>query len=89
MVLIGDPKTPGSRGLLADWSKIRMGAAYVWVEPGASTPREVAGFILDVRLKARRVGSVLVAGNRESLAPGIGERAERFMLAVFRRLAEG
>ncbi len=29
------------------------------------------------------------AGNRESVAPGIGERAERFLAAVFRRLADG
>jgi hypothetical protein len=27
-----------------------------------------------------------VAGNRESRAPGIGERAERFLCEVFRQL---
>jgi len=30
-----------------------------------------------------------VAGNRESTEPGIGVRAERFLVAVFGRLAEG
>jgi hypothetical protein len=29
-----------------------------------------------------------VAGNRESKNPGIGERVERFLIAVFKRLAE-
>jgi hypothetical protein len=30
-----------------------------------------------------------VAGNRESVSPRIGARVERFMGAVFRRLARG
>jgi hypothetical protein len=30
-----------------------------------------------------------MAGNRESSNPGIGERAERFLVAVFRQLARG
>jgi hypothetical protein len=29
-----------------------------------------------------------VAGNRESLSPGIGERVERFLIAVFKRVQE-
>lgn len=83
MVLIGDKNSKGSRGVLKDWATIRKHAAWVWVEPGASTPRGVAGFLMNVRRDGRRVETVLVAGNRESLMPGIGERAERFLLAVF------
>jgi hypothetical protein len=30
----------------------------------------------------------LIAGNRESSNPGIGGRTERFLVEVFRRLAE-
>jgi hypothetical protein len=30
----------------------------------------------------------MVAGNRESKYPGIGERAERFLRVVFRRIAQ-
>ncbi len=89
MLLMGDQTTPGSRGLLSDWSRIRMGAAWGWVEPGVDTPRGIACFIRGVRLAGRPVASVLISGNRESLAPGIGARAERFMLAVFSRLADG
>jgi hypothetical protein len=29
-----------------------------------------------------------IAGNRESKNPGIGERVERFLIAVFKRLKE-
>jgi hypothetical protein len=30
-----------------------------------------------------------IAGNRESLMPGIGARAERFLAEVYRQLASG
>ena len=39
-------------------------------------------------LEAGGFRSLNVAGNRESGNPGIGERAERFLLAVFRQLAQ-
>jgi hypothetical protein len=45
MILIGDQKTPGSMGLLNDWRTIGRSAAYCWVEPGVSTPREIVGFL--------------------------------------------
>jgi hypothetical protein len=89
MVLMGNKTTPGSIGLLKDWAKLSLNATFVWVEPGVSTPRAIAGFLRGVRRDGRPVRTVLIAGNRESLAPGIGERAERFLLAVFRNLAEG
>ena len=34
------------------------------------------------------IKTLLIAGNRESKAPGIGERVERFLSEVFRRLAD-
>jgi hypothetical protein len=89
MILIGDQKTPGSIGLLDDWRTIGKSRSFVWVEPDVSTPREIIGFLRNVRHDRRQVRTVLVAGNRESKYPGIGERSERFLTAVFRRLARG
>ena len=89
MLQIGDPKSPGSIGLLEDWRTIGKSRPYCWVEPGVSTPREVVGFLRGVRFDHRRVRVVMVAGNRQSKCPGIGERAERFLLAVFKKLASG
>ena len=37
-------------------------------------------------LEAEEIGTLNVAGSRESKCPGIGARAERFLAAVFRRL---
>jgi hypothetical protein len=39
-------------------------------------------------IEAEEVRVLNVAGSRESRAPGIGDRVERFLLEVFRRLAE-
>jgi hypothetical protein len=49
---------------------------------GLTRPSDVAAWI-----KAEEVQVLNVAGNRESTEPGIGERAERFLVAVFGRLA--
>jgi hypothetical protein len=38
---------------------------------------------------AHEVRMLNVAGNRESEAPGIGARVERFLADVFRRLGHG
>lgn len=59
-----------------------MGRPHMLVIPGQGVrPSEVADWI------ARRgFGSLNVAGNRESKAPGIGVRVERFMGEVFARL---
>jgi hypothetical protein len=48
------------------------------------TPEWLAGLVGQCRAEA-----LLVAGNRESTAPGIGERVERFMLAVLARPSDG
>jgi hypothetical protein len=45
-------------------------------------PSEVAAGI-----EAGEVRVLNVAGNREGTEPGIGERVERFLVAVFRQLA--
>ena len=47
-------------------------------------PSDVAAWI-----KAEEVRVLNIAGNRASGSPGTGERTERFLLTVFRKLAEG
>ena len=80
----------GSIGLLNDWNRTRWLEAWAWVEPGASTPHPTAGFIRNTWRGGKPVSTVLIAGNRACIAPIIGERAERFLIAVFRELlAEG
>ncbi len=51
---------------------------------GLTGPSDLARWI-----EAEEVGVIKVAGNRESTTPGIGERTERFLVAVFRLLAKG
>jgi hypothetical protein len=54
----------------------------VEVRPGSViTSRVVADWIRDCNVRVLNV-----AGNRESRDPGIGERVERFLASVFRRL---
>lgn len=53
------------------------------VGPGTK-PSEAAEWIID-----NDIHVINIAGNRESVSPGIGERAERFLTAVFRRLIQG
>jgi hypothetical protein len=89
MILIGDRKSPGSIGLLKEWSKLRLNAAYVWVKPGVSTPHEMIGFLRMSRRDGKPVETVMVAGNRGSKFPGIGERSERCLRAVFRQPRDG
>jgi hypothetical protein len=65
---------------------LRKSPAYplLIVHTGATTPSHV---VTCIRMNKIRV--LNVAGNPESSSPGIGERVERFMLAVLRKLAEG
>jgi hypothetical protein len=49
---------------------------------GITRPSEVVAWIAENGVRVLNV-----AGNRESLSPGIGDRVERFMARVFRRLA--
>jgi hypothetical protein len=78
--MFGDITTPGSRGLIRDCRA--LGKPWVHVQPGVTTPRHVAEFI-----RESRVSRLLIAGNRESRDPGIGERVERFLIVVFTGLA--
>jgi hypothetical protein len=53
----------------------------VVVEAGLTAPRCIADRIVESRIKILNV-----AGSTESRMPGMGERAERFLCAVFRRI---
>ena len=77
---LGDLASPGARGLVRDCHE--LGKPWVHVQAGISTPRIVAMF-----LRSARVQVVMVAGNRESRAPGIGDRVESFLGVVLDRLA--
>jgi hypothetical protein len=48
-----------------------------------SRPSQVVEWIIEKKIRILNV-----AGNRESVTPGIGDRAERFLIAVFRQLAK-
>ena len=80
MLLFGERTSPGARGLITDCE--RLGRPLVWVAPGLSRPSHDVGFLRS----SPHVRAVMVAGNRESRAPGIGGRVERFLCDVFRRL---
>jgi hypothetical protein len=49
-----------------------------------SRPSEVVAWIVEKQIRVLNI-----AGNRASVSPGIGERAEQFLAEVFRRLANG
>lgn len=77
---IGSTDTPGARTTLRACR--RLGRPCLTVEPrGSVRPSAVAAWLQD---QGARV--VNVAGNRESKAPGIGARVERFLCDVFARL---
>lgn len=50
------------------------------------TDADVAAWLRDYLYPGRGAVALLVAGNRESKAPGIGARAEAFLAALFSRL---
>ena len=50
----------------------------------ATRPSDVAEW-----LRANKISILNVSGNSELSNPGVGERVERFMLAVLRKLTEG
>lgn len=81
-ILFGDAGSNGSRGLINDCESWRR-RLYI-VEGGITTPNDVANWA-----RSWRVRRLMVAGNRESSSPGIGERVERFLGRVFRILMEG
>ncbi len=76
----GSTDTPGAKATL---NAIKgMGRPHMLVIPRKGVrPSDVAAWLAPGRYK-----TLNVAGNRESKAPGIGVRVERFMAEVFRRL---
>lgn len=82
VLLFGNPMTAGSRGLAADCRG--AGRELFHVAPGVRPSAAAAWLEARPGLKY-----LLVAGNRESSAPGIGDRVARFLGAVFRMLSNG
>lgn len=79
IVLFGDNESRGSRGLIADAEKI--GRPLFWAEPGVATPRRLAAWLVNWQ---RIPMKLMIAGNRESGAPGIAAKVETFMAAAIR-----
>lgn len=85
----GNPYTPGGKLTLSRAIKHNLNSFVVLYE---STPRDVADWLSGLVLAGLEVKTfpLLVAGNRESKAPGVGGRAETFLAELFRLLlAEG
>lgn len=78
-VWFGYPGSPG--GLTTLRACAGLGKSVYLVIDGLTHSPDVAAWIL-----AEEVRVLNVAGNRESTEPGIGERGERFLVAVFGRL---
>lgn len=78
----GDTGSSGGKATL--WACKGMGRPYLVVEPGKGVrPSEVAEWI-----GRRGFKTLMVAGNRESKAPGIGIKVERFVGEVLRGMKE-
>ena len=78
-VWLGDPSSPGGRATLRACRE--LGRPVFLVNEGVR-PSELTTWLV-----ANYVGVLNVAGNRESMAPGIGARAERFLIAALGPLA--
>jgi Circularly permutated YpsA SLOG family len=78
-IWFGDPDRPGGRTTLRACTG--FGTPVYLVNEILTQPSEVAAWI-----EAGEVGVLNVAGNRESTEPGVGQRVERFLVAVFGRL---
>jgi hypothetical protein len=76
----GNAGSPGGRTTLRACAE--FGKVVYLVIDGLTRPSDVAAWI-----EAEEVRVLNVAGNRESTEPGIGERVERFLAAVFRQIA--
>ena len=81
-IWFGDASSPGGRTTLRACHD--LGLPVFVVIDGLTRPSDVAAWI-----EGEEVRVLNGAGNRESKSPGIGDRVERFMLAVFRKLWEG
>jgi hypothetical protein len=78
--------TGGANGqcLLSRLLAFFEGKALVHVQDGLTKPSHVVAFLREFK----HVKPLMIGGNRESKSPGIGDRVERFLAVVFRRLAE-
>jgi Circularly permutated YpsA SLOG family len=72
---------PWHRSHRSGGSQARQRKPFLLVFQGMSRPSEVCEWV-----EANGVKVLNVAGNRESKAPKIGARVERFLRRVFRRL---
>jgi hypothetical protein len=80
-IWFGDFNPPGG---IATLDACRaMNKPFVIVYQGITRPSQVSTWI-----REKGIGILNVAGNRESKAPGIGSRVERFLAVVFNLLAE-
>jgi hypothetical protein len=77
----GDYHTPGGRATLDACRSCSPWKPVLLVFGSITRPSEAVEFI-----EGKGVRVLNVAGNRESVARGIGERVERFLRSVFRRL---
>jgi hypothetical protein len=85
LLWFGNPYSPGGRltlGLLADCHIIPH-----FVVIHTSTPADVADWLTGTVFPGEEEVRLLVAGNRESGSPGIGERVESFVRGVLDLLA--
>jgi hypothetical protein len=90
--LVGCTRAATHLGLMADRdpSRIHLGPSGSpgWetgiVYRGATQPSQVRDWLAENRVRVLNV-----AGNRESKAPGLGARVERFLALVFRGPAAG
>jgi hypothetical protein len=78
-VWFGEAGSPGGKATLR--ASATLGRPAYLVIDDLTRPSDVAAW-----LAAEEVRVLNVAGNRESSAPGIGDRVERFLLATFRHL---
>lgn len=84
LIWFGDPASRGGRLTLSLCDRLAVPTIVV-PEGGSVRPSSVGAFLL-----ARGVaGTIMIAGNRESVSPGIGGRVEWFLARAFRRSIVG
>jgi Circularly permutated YpsA SLOG family len=81
-IWFGNPDSPGGRTTLRACTG--FGKPVYLVIEGLTQPADVVAWV-----EAEEVRVLNVAGNRESTEPDIGDRVERFLIAVFGGLVEG
>lgn len=80
----GNPNSPGGRLTLFLAQEMGVPVFVVLIGTKQTAPREVADWITGELIRGEIHAPILmVAGNRESRAPGIGARVETFLSEVF------